>query len=119
MAQPFVPAWCSDRGWPERSKLGLIAIARGDHLVDLGLVGPRIDLREQVAGVHGLPFGEVDADDLSLDLAADDDRIIGDDRADAGANRSARRAGDHSSDDRHRWIQGGQAAPIVRMGNDG
>ena len=65
-------------------ELRLIAIARGGHLVDLGLVGPRIDLREQVAGMYGLPFGEVDADDLSLDLAAHDDGVIGDDGADAG-----------------------------------
>ena len=64
-------------------KLGEIAIAGGGHLVHLGLVGTRIDLRKEVAGMHGLPFGEGDADDLSLDLAAHQDRVVGDNRADA------------------------------------
>ena len=41
-------------------KLGLIAIARGGHLIELRLIGTRIDLCEQVAGMHGLPFGEGD-----------------------------------------------------------
>ncbi len=83
-------------------ELGLIAIARGGDLVDLRLVGPRIDLREQVAGMHGLPFGEVDADDLSLDLAAHDHRVVGDDGADAGQIDRHVMLSDHSGDDRHR-----------------
>src|ERR1700681_4634235 len=62
----------------------------------------RVDLREQVAGMHGLPFGEVDADDLSLDLAAHDDRVIGNDGADAGQIDRHVVLGDHSGDDRHR-----------------
>ena len=49
-------------------ELRLIAFAGCRSLVDLRLIGARIDLREQVAGMHGLAFGEVDADDLSLDL---------------------------------------------------
>src|SRR6185295_14226808 len=49
-------------------ELRLIAIANSGQLIDLRLVGARIDLREKIAGPHGLPFGEVDADDLPLDL---------------------------------------------------
>ena len=57
----MAPSWriASEIGLGVR-ELGLIAIARGGHLVELRLVGTRIDLREQVAGMHGLPFGEVD-----------------------------------------------------------
>ena len=50
-------------------ELGLIAIAVCRQLFDLRLIGTRIDLREQIAGMDGLPLGEVDADDLALDLA--------------------------------------------------
>ena len=64
-------------------ELGLIAIAGGGHLVELGLIGTRIDFGEQVAGIHGLPFGEGDLGDLSLDLAAHHDGVVGDDGADA------------------------------------
>ena len=46
------------------------------ELVDLGLVGTRIDLREQVAGMDGLPFGEVDADELALDLGPHDVGVV-------------------------------------------
>src|ERR1700730_295186 len=83
------PAFISEVGVTSKislgvHELGLIAIARGGDLIDLCLVGPRIDLCEQIAGMHGLPFGEVDAHDLSLDLAAYDYRVVGDDGADAG-----------------------------------
>ena len=65
-------------------ELRLGEIAGGGHLVDLRLIGTRIDLCQQVALVHVLPFDEVDADDLSLDLAGDQHRVVGDNRADAG-----------------------------------
>src|SRR5258708_31843872 len=65
-------------------ELGLIAVEVCSELVDLSLVGTRIDLREQVAGMHFLPFGEVDADDLSLDLGTHDIGVIGDAGAAAG-----------------------------------
>jgi hypothetical protein len=84
-------------------ELGLIAIAVRRQLFGLGLVGTRVDLREQVAGMHGVPFGEVDADDLSLDLAANGDRVIGDDSADAGQIDRHIVLGNHSGDNRHRW----------------
>jgi hypothetical protein len=64
-------------------ELGLIAALVGDVLVELGLVGARIDLRQEVADVNGLSFGEIDLRDLSLDLTADDDGVVSDDRADA------------------------------------
>src|ERR1700730_7761656 len=83
-------------------ELGLIAIARGRQLVDLGLVGTGIDLGEQIAGMYGLSFREVDADDLSLDLAAHDHRVIGNDGADAGQIDRYIVLSDHSGDDRHR-----------------
>src|SRR3979409_1818516 len=83
-------------------ELGLIAIARRGHLVELRLVGTRIDLREQVAGPRGLPFGEIDADDLSLNLAAHDHCVIGDDGADSGQIDRHVMLIDRSGDDRHR-----------------
>ena len=107
VAQPFCPSVgvAGEIGLGVH-ELGLIAIALGGHLVELRLVGTRIDLREQVAGMHGLPFGEVDADDLSLDLAAHDDRVVGDDRADAGQIDRHVMLGDRSGDDRHRRDRG-------------
>ena len=83
-------------------ELGLIAIARGRQLVDLRLVGPRIDLCEQVAGMHGLPFGEGDLGDLSLDLAAHEDGVVGDDRADAAQIDRHVLLRDHAGDDGYR-----------------
>ena len=82
--------------------MGLIAIAVRAELVDLSLVGTRIDLGEEVADVHGLPFGEIDADDLSLDLAAHDVGVIRDYRADAGKVDGHVVLLDRSGDDRHR-----------------
>ena len=83
-------------------ELGLVAIAVRGELFDLRLIGTRIDLRQQVAGMHVLPFGEVDADDLALDLAAHDDGVVGDHRADAGEIDRHVVLGDRSGDDRHR-----------------
>jgi hypothetical protein len=51
--------------------------------------------------MHGLPFDEVDADDLSLDLAAHDDRVIGDDGANTGQIDRHVMLSDRSGDDRH------------------
>ena len=84
MAYPLSPSWRIAReiglGIHE---LGLVAVAIGGQLFDLGLIGPRIDLREQIAGLDGLSFGEGDLDELSLDLAAHDVGVVGDHRADA------------------------------------
>src|SRR5262245_8672633 len=63
-------------------ELRLIAIAGCGHLIDLCLIGARVDLSEEIAGVHRLALGEIDADDLPLDLGANGDRIIGDHGAD-------------------------------------
>src|ERR1051325_3687708 len=43
-------------------------------LVELNLEGPGIDLREHLPLFYILPFGEVDADELAVHAAADDDR---------------------------------------------
>jgi hypothetical protein len=83
-------------------ELRLIAITRGGHLVELGLVRSRIDLREQVSGMYGLPLGEVDADDLSLDLAAYHDGVIGDHGTDAAQIDGHVVLGDRSGHNRHR-----------------
>ena len=64
-------------------ELRLIPIAIGDHLVELRLVGPWIDLGEQIAGLDGLPFGEGDLGELTLDLAPHNVGIVADHRADA------------------------------------
>ena len=83
-------------------ELGLIALEIGRVLIDQGLVGTRIDLREQVAGMNGLAFGEVDADDLPLDLGAHDVGVVRDHRADAGKIDWHVMLGDRCGDDRHR-----------------
>src|SRR4029077_19051674 len=57
-------------------ELSLIAIAGGDRLVELSLVRSRINLGKQVADTHRLSLGKGDLRDLSLDLAAYDDRVI-------------------------------------------
>ena len=64
-------------------ELGLVAAAIGVRLIELRLIRTRIDHGEQVAGLYGLPFGEIDLRDLPLDLAAHDHGVVGDDRADA------------------------------------
>ena len=75
-------------------------------MIDQRLVGTRIDLREQVAGMHGLAFGEVDADDLPLDLGAHDVGVVRDHRADAGEIDRHVMLGDRAGDDRHRGHSG-------------
>ena len=65
-------------------ELGLIAVAVGDQLIELRLIGAWVDLREQIAGMHGLAFGEGDPDELARNLAAHDHGVVGDDRADPG-----------------------------------
>ena len=88
-------------------ELGLIAFEVSGELIDQGLIGPRIDLREQVAGVHGLAFGEVDADDLPLDLGAHDVGVVSNHRADAVKIDRHVMLGDYACDDRHRgWRRG-------------
>ena len=57
---PCLPARVAIEIGERIGELRLIAIARGGHLVELRLVGPRIDLGQQVAGLDGLPFGEGD-----------------------------------------------------------
>jgi len=83
-------------------KLGLIALQVSRVLVNQGLIGTRIDLREQVAGMHGLALGEVDADDLSLDLGAHDVGIVRNHCADTAKIDRHVMLRDRSGDDRHR-----------------
>src|SRR5437588_12511841 len=64
-------------------QLGLVTGAVRSRLIELRLIRTRIDHGEQIAGLYSLSFGEVDFRDLPLDLAADDHRVVGDDRADA------------------------------------
>src|SRR6185369_4625899 len=64
-------------------ELSLVALQISFELVDLGLVGAWIDLREQVAGMNSLSFGEVDADELALDLRSHNVGVVGNHGADA------------------------------------
>jgi len=50
-------------------ELRLIATAVGGRLIEPRLIRTRIDDGEQIAGLYGLPFAEVDFCDLPLDLA--------------------------------------------------
>ena len=58
--------------------LRLIAIAVGDRLVELRLIGARIDLGEEIALLDRLSLREGDLDELAGDLAAHDHVVIGD-----------------------------------------
>ena len=80
-------------------ELGLIAFQVSSVLVDQGLIGTWIDLREQVAGMHGLAFGEVDAHDLPLDLGAHDVGVVRNHRADTAKIDRHVMLGDRSSHD--------------------
>jgi hypothetical protein len=85
-------------------KLGLVAIARAGHLIELRLKGMWVDLGEQIAGANSLTFGERDPRELSLDLAADDIGVIRDDRADtAQVNRHVLAAHLPGDDGYRRW----------------
>jgi hypothetical protein len=64
-------------------------IARSDTRPPRGTAGftlseVLVDRREQIAGMDGLAFREVVADGLSLNPAAHNHSIVGDDGADAG-----------------------------------
>jgi general secretion pathway protein H len=48
------------------------------------LIEVLVDLRERIAGMDGLAFCEVDADELSLNPAAHAHHVVGDEGADAG-----------------------------------
>ncbi len=84
-------------------ELGLIAGAVRVRLIELRLIRTRIDHGEQVAGLYGLPFGEIDFRDLPLDLAAHDHGVVGDDRADALQINRHVAAGDGVGNDGHGW----------------
>ena len=104
-------------------ELGLVAIAGGHHLVELGLIGTRIDFGERVAGLYRLPFGEGDLGDLPLDLAAHDDGVVGNDGSDAAEIDRHIAAADGAGDDRNgegrrRWRGGGLAGAPMREKED-
>jgi hypothetical protein len=73
------------------------------RLIELRLIRTRIDHGEQIAGLYGLPFGEVDFCDLPLDLAADDHGVVGDHRADALQIDRHVVAGDDAGNDGSGW----------------
>ena len=58
-------------------ELGGVERLLGDRLVELRLVGDRIDVREHVAALHVLAFLEVDGEYLPVDLRANGDGIAG------------------------------------------
>jgi hypothetical protein len=87
-------------------ELRLIAFQVSGVLIDQGLIGTRINLCEQVAGMHGLAFGEVDADDLPLDLGTHDVRVVSDHRAYPAKIDRHVMLRDRAGDDRHRGHSG-------------
>jgi hypothetical protein len=64
-------------------ELGLVEHLLGDSLVELRLVGGRIDLGQHVAALHVLAFLEVDAQDASIHLRTHRHRVACLGRADA------------------------------------
>ena len=95
-------------------ELGLIAFEVSGVLIDQGLIGTRIDLREQVAGMYGLTFGEVDADDLSLDLGANDIGVVRNHSADTAEIDRHVMLGDHPGDDRYRGWRSGRGRGLLQ-----
>src|SRR5207237_979875 len=88
-------------------ELRLIAFEISSVLIDQRLVGTRIDLREQVPGMHSLAFGEVDAHDLPLDLSTNDIGVVRNHRADTAKIDRHVMLGDCPGDDWHRgWWSG-------------
>ncbi len=95
-------------------ELGLVAIAVRGELFDLRLIGTRIDLRQQIAGMDLLSFGEVDAGDLALDLGAHHDRVVGDHRPDAVQIDRHVMLGDRPGDDRSGRRRGARRLSVSR-----
>jgi hypothetical protein len=82
-------------------ELRLIAIAVRGRLVELRLVGAWVDLRQKIARMHGLALGEGDLGKLSLDLAANDHRVVGLNEANAAEINRHVTALHRRSDHRH------------------
>src|SRR6266436_6701496 len=98
-------------------ELGLVALQVSGVLVDQGLIGTRIDLREQIAGMHGLAFGEVDAVDLPLDVGAHHVGVVRDHRADTGKIDRHVVLGDRPTDDRRRRLWSGRGSDLLQWAN--
>ena len=58
-------------------ELRLVQRLLGDRLVELRLIGGRIDLGEQVAFLDVLAFLEIDAEDVAIDLRPNGDSVPG------------------------------------------
>ena len=91
----------------------MIARQVGSVLFNQGLIGTRIDLRKQIAGMHGLALGEVDADDLPLDLRAHDVGVVRNHRADASKVDRHVMLGDSPGHDRRRGRGGGGGGDLL------
>src|SRR5581483_11156200 len=63
---------------------GLVALELAFVLCELGFVGPRIDLRQQIALVHDVALFVVHGDQLAIDLGFDGDGVDGRDGAEPG-----------------------------------
>ena len=63
----------------------------------------RINLGEQIASLDGLPLGERDPSNLSLDLAADNDSVIRNNGSDAAQIDRNLAVADFFSDYRNSW----------------
>jgi hypothetical protein len=83
-------------------KMRLVAVAIGDRLIELRLVGSRVDLAEQVALLDRLPLDEINLDQLAGNLAAHDHIVVGNDGADAAQIDRHVMAHHGSRDDAHR-----------------
>src|SRR3979490_3413931 len=64
--------------------------------------------------MHGLAFGEVDADDLPLDLGAHDVGVVRNHRADAAKIDRHVMLGDGPGDDRHRRRWSGRGIDLLQ-----
>ena len=63
---------------------GFVLRLLGNDLIERGLIGPRVDLRQQITGLDDVAFLEGDLDDLAVDTAFDSHRVEGLHRAEPG-----------------------------------
>ena len=95
---------------PGVGQLGLV-LALGRHrLVQRGLVGARIDLRQHVAGLDVLAFGKAQLDQLAIDARADGGGVEGLHRAQATEVNRQLAALDHRGLHAHGIGRGGGGA---------
>ena len=99
-------------------ELGFVLRLLGQHLVERGLIGGRIDARQHVAFFDVLAFLEGDADQFAVDLRAHGNGIERFDRPDGVEIDRHVGLGGGGGEHRHRPARRAEAAATLRRGAD-